>query len=92
MQKHVCPYAMLEVVLAQLLNIFWQCCSAEAVLQAAQVLGNNPNYVSYVPACGVPSHVTALHHRYSTDFPVRACFDFRMPMSRSGALRTSRCT
>lgn len=40
------------------------------MLQAAQVLGNNPNYVSYVPACGVPSHVTALHHRYSTDFPV----------------------
>ena len=39
-------------------------------MQAAQVLGNNPNYVSYVPACGVPTHVTALHHRYSTDFPV----------------------
>ena len=36
----------------------------------AQVLGNNPNYVSYVPACGVATRASALHHRYSTDFPV----------------------
>ena len=63
------------------------------MLQAAQVLGNNPNYVSYVPACGVASHVTALHHRYSTDFPVRTCFAKGMSMSRSGGVcRMDRCT
>lgn len=44
-------------------------CRAE-LLCMDQVLGNNPNYVSYVPACGVPNRASALHHRYSTDFPV----------------------
>ncbi|KAK9822989.1 hypothetical protein WJX81_001643 [Elliptochloris bilobata] len=43
--------------------------STFAQSQLDYVLGNNPNYVSYVPACGVPDHASALHHRYSTNFP-----------------------
>lgn len=66
----------LGVMTAPALAWSWQCnhgegnkCRAE-LLCMAQVLGNNPNYVSYVPACGVPNSASALHHRYSTDFPV----------------------
>ncbi|KAK9841861.1 hypothetical protein WJX81_007858 [Elliptochloris bilobata] len=42
---------------------------AFAKTQLDYALGNNPAGVSYAAGCGVPSYVTAQHHRGATGFP-----------------------